>query len=94
MCREGGAEGSTYDNGLPIGPHTSYVNIKRKLMRGPKKARRDGWKNGWTLPMLCGTRSLVSIGFGMAFVTMAIVGPASSRASHEPAVGGRIGTGF
>ena len=75
-CVTVGTESSIYDNGLPNGPHTSSLNIIRKLMRGPKKARRDGWKNGWTLPMLCGPRSLVSVGFGMAVVTTAIGEPA------------------
>ena len=75
LLRDWWVEGSIYDIVLPYGPHTSFVNTK-KLMRGLKKPRRDGWKNGWTLPMLCGPRSLVSVGFEMAVVTTAIVGSA------------------
>ena len=53
--------------------HTSFMNTIKKLMRGLRRAGRDRWKNGWTLPMLCGPRSLVSMGSGMSVVTMAIV---------------------
>ena len=50
------------------------VNTIKKLMRGLKRARRDRWLIGWTLPMSCGPRSSVSADFGMTVVTTVDVG--------------------
>ena len=68
--------GSVYDSGLPTGPLMSFVSTIKKLIRGRNRARRGGWKNGWTLPKLRGPRSLDSVRSGMAAATTATVEPA------------------